>query len=43
MHEEIILKEKPDIILNIMLETKLPNLIKYPFIPNNITSNSRPN
>ena len=43
MHEEIILKEKPDIIINIMLETKLTNLIKYPFVPKNINSNSKPN
>jgi len=43
MHEEIILKEKPDIIINIMLETKLTNLIKYPFVPKNNTSNSKPN
>lgn len=33
MREDIILKENPDIVLNIVLETKIENLIMYPFSP----------
>ena len=33
MHEELILKEKPNIILNIILETGLDKLIEFPFTP----------
>jgi len=32
MREDIILKEKPDIVLNIMLEINLHKLIEYPFV-----------
>lgn len=32
MREDIILKEKPDIVLNIMLEINLHKLIEYPFL-----------
>ena len=33
MHEDLILKEKPDIIVNIVLETGLGKLIEFPFKP----------
>ncbi len=33
MHEDLIWKEKPDIILNIMLETGLNKIIEFPFKP----------
>ncbi len=33
MFEEFILREKPDIVINILVETFLHNLIQFPFVP----------
>jgi len=33
MHEDLILKEKPDIILNIMIETEIHKPLEFPFVP----------
>lgn len=33
MFEEFILSEKPDIVINIVMETFLHNLIQFPFVP----------
>lgn len=33
MHEELILKEKPDIVINIMVETGIDKLLEFPFTP----------
>jgi alginate O-acetyltransferase complex protein AlgJ len=32
MREDIIMAEKPDIVLNIILENEIPKLLKYPFV-----------